>query len=222
VISRYGPFCFLALLGNVAVPAQATGQSIVRTGGGVTIGVTPNLAEAFSHDQLCPKRSGVSLSARMTVALTKVIQLEALAEEFNGPRNSCVDGLVPPVPPSGPYTRTFDYYDEGITDPPTVLSIRVGASFPSSRTLTLRPYAGIAHLPGKGITTPQAGLSILGGGSPLRLLFEIEGWWYSVPKQHLEEEFLDGQLVRRSLTERGVRTSTTIFRLGFTSIVGSS
>lgn len=218
MISRYNPLCFLVLLS--AVSAQATGQSIVRTGGGVTLGLTPNLAEAFSHDQLCPKRSGVSVSARMTVALTEVIQLEALAEEFNGPRSDCVGAPAPPVPPSGSYTRVLDYYDGRITDPPTVLALRVGASLPKSGALTLRPYVGVARLTGKGITTPQAGLSILGGGSQLRLLFEIEGWWYSVPKQHLEEEFFDGQRVRRSLTENAVRNFTTIFRLGFTSIVG--
>lgn len=216
---RYGPWCFLMLLSAVGAEAQAAERSIVRTGGGVTLGLTPNLAEAFSHDQLCPKRSGVSVSARMTVALTEVIQLEALAEEFNGPRSDCVSAPAPPIPPSGPYARTFDYYDRRITDPPTVLALRVGRSLPKSGTIMLRPYVGIAWLAGKGVTTPQAGLSILGGGQ-LRLLFEIESWWYSVPKQHLEEEFFDGELVRRSLTEHGVRTFTTIFRLGFTSAVG--
>ena len=42
----------------------------------------------------------------------------------------------------------------------------------------------------------------------------------SVPRRHLEEEYFDGQRVRRTLTERGIYTFTTIFRLGFTSIVG--
>jgi hypothetical protein len=155
----------------------------------------------------------------MTVALTEVIQLEALAEEFTGPPSDCVSAPVPPVPPSGPYTQTFDYYEARITDPPTLLSLRVGGFLPASGVFTLRPYLGIAWFPGKGITTPQAGLSIISGGQ-VRFLLEIEGWWYSVPRQHLEEEFFDGQLVRRSLTENGVRTFTTIFRLGITSAVG--
>jgi hypothetical protein len=223
LISRFDTWCFVFfLLGAVGVPAPAAGQLPARVGGGLALGVTPNLAEAFSHDQLCPKRSGVSVSARMTVALTQLIQLEALAEEFRGPRRDCVSAPAPPIPPSGPYTRAFDFYDGRITDPPTVLSLRVGGSFPQSRALTLRPYVGIARLPGKGITIPQAGLSMLGGGSQPRLLFEIEGWWHSVPKQHLEEEYFDGQLVRRSVTEQGVRTFTTIFRVGFTSNVGRS
>ena len=222
MIFRYGPLCLLAFLSSVGIPAQATGQSIVRTGGGVTFGLTPNLAEAFSHDQICPKRSGVSVSARMTVALTGVIQLEALAEEFNGPRSDCVSGHVPPIPLSGQYTQAFDYYDPHITDPPTVIALRVGGWFPTTPKVALRPYAGIGQRPGKGITIPHAGLSILAGGSPLRLLLEIEGWWYSVPKQHLEEEYFDGRLIRRTLTEHGVRNITTIFRIGFASIVGSS
>ena len=88
-------------------------------------------------------------------------------------------------------------------------------------TFTYRPYVGIARFAGKGITTPQAGLTILRRGDP-RFLLEVEGWWYSVPKQHLEEEFFDGELIRRSLTERGVRAFTIVFRIGFTSIVGRS
>ena len=217
--SGFVGLCLVVLLGAGAI-APAAGQSSPRVGGGLTIGLTPNLSEGFSTDQICPTRSAVSASARATFALTDIIQIEALGETFKGRGINCVDGLVPPVPPSGPYSRTFDYYDARITDPPTVLSLRAGASFPRSRTLVLRPYAGIARFTGKRITSPLAGLGFLVGGGQPRLLVEVEGWWYSVPKQHLEEDFFDGQLVRRSLTERGVRTFTTIFRLGFTSIVG--
>lgn len=220
MFSRHGLLCVVVILGTVGVPAQVSAQSTSRAGGGLAIGLTPNLAEGFSNDQLCRKRSGISASARVTFALTRIIQVEALGEAFNGPGVDCISAPVPPVPPSGPYTQTFDFYEARITDPPTVLSLRVGGTIPRMGRLTLRPYVGIARFAGKGLTTPQAGLSILGGGSRLRLLLEAEGWWYSVPKQHLEEEFFDGQLVRRSLTEHGVRTFTTIFRLGFASTVG--
>ena len=186
----------------------------------VSLGLTPNLAEGFSDDQVCPQRSALGVSARATVALTSVIQLEALGEVFKGPPASCVTAPLPPPPASGPYTRAYDYYEQRITDSPTVLALRLGGMLPASGTFTLRSYAGIARFSGKRLTTPQAGLNILGGGRELRLLFEIEGWWYSVPEVHLEEEYFDGALVRRTLTEHGVRTFTTIFRLGFTSSLG--
>ena len=217
--SRFAGLCFVVVLGASAT-VPAAGQSTSRVGGGLTIGMTPNLSEGFSTDQICPTRSAVSASARATLALTTIIQLEAVGETFKGRGINCVDGLVPPVPPSGPYSRRFDFYDGRITDPPTVLSLRVGGSFPRSRTFVLRPYAGLARFSGKRITSPLAGLSFLVGGSQPRLLLEIEGLWYSVPKQHLEEEFFDGQLVRRSMSERGVRTFTTILRVGFASIAG--
>ena len=220
VISYCARLCVVLLVGTVGAPASAAGQSTSRVGGALTLGVTPNLAEGFSNDQLCRKRSGISASARVTFALTRIIQVEALGEVFNGPGVDCISAPVPPVPPSGPYTQTFDFYEARITNPPTVLSLRVGRTIPNAGMIALRPYVGIARFAGKGLTTPQAGLSILGGGSRLRLLLEVEGWWYSVPNQHLEEEFFDGQLVRRSLTEHGVRTFTTIFRLGFASTVG--
>jgi hypothetical protein len=222
VISRYAPLCVVLVLGIVGAPSHAAGQSKSRFGGGLALGVTPNLAEGFSTDQICKHRTAMSASGRATFALTDIIQLEALGEVFVGPGNQCVNGLVPPPPLLGPHTRVIDYYDGRITDPPTVLALRIGALLPKAAPETLRPYVGIARFSGKGITTPLAGLSILGGGSERRLLLEIEAWWYSVPKQHLEEEFLDGVLVSRTLTERGVRTFTAIIRLGFTSSVGGS
>ena len=221
MISSYGTWClFVCVVGTVVAPKCAPGQSTSRGGGGLALGLTPNLAEGFSNDQLCRKRFGVGVSARATFALTAILQLEALGELFHGPGNDCVDGLIPPPPLTGPYTHTIEYYDARITDPPAVLALRVGGSLPEAGTLNLRPYVGIARFAGKGITTPQIGLSALGGGTQLRLLLEAEGWWYTVPKQRLVEEFFDGQLVRRTLTEHGVRTFTTIFRIGFASAVG--
>lgn len=218
MISRHGPL--VVLLGTFCAIHPAQSQPVARVGGGLALGLTPNLAEGFSSDQICTRRTGISASARGIFAVTRIIQLEALGEVFYNPVPHCVNGLIPPPPLSGPHTRIIDYYDERVTDPPTVLSLRVGAQLPKRGTHTLRPYIGIARFSGKDITTPQIGLTILEGGSPRRFLLEIEGWWYSVPEQHLEEEFLDGQLVRRSLTERGVRTFTAIFRLGFASAVG--
>jgi hypothetical protein len=222
VISSYASLCVVLVLGIAGSSSHAAGQSGSRFGGGLALGLTPNLAEGFSTDQICKHRTAMSASGRATFALTDIIQLEAQGEVFVGPGNQCVNGLVPPPPPVGPHTRTIDYYDGRIADPPTVLSLRIGGLWPKAAQQTLRPYVGIARFSGKGITTPLAGLSILGSGSELRLLLEIEGWWYSVPEQHLEEEFLDGALVGRSLTERGVGTFTVIIRLGFTSAVGGS
>jgi hypothetical protein len=107
-----------------------------------------------------------------------------------------------------------------MTDPPTVVSLRVAAPLPNGDSRRLRPYLGIAHFTARSITTPVAGLTVITGGGQNRLLLEVEGWWYSVPKQHLEEDFVDGQLDRRSLTEKGIRTFTVIFRVGFTTPVG--
>ena len=221
MMSRCAGLCLVVLLGAIAT-APAAGQSTSRVGGGLTLGLTPNLAEGFSADQICPDRSAISLSARVTGALTRLIQLEAMIESFNGPGIDCVDGLVPPAPRSGPYTRIVDYYEARVTRPPTVLSFRIGASLHESRAIQLRPYVGIARLSGKSITTPLAGISIFRGRGEGRFLLEIEGWWYSVPKRHLEEEFFDGQLLRSTLTEHDVPAFTAVFRLGYASIGGRS
>jgi hypothetical protein len=153
----------------------------------------------------------------VTIALPRIFQVELLGEPFNGHGYQCVNGLVPPVPPTGPFTYTVDFYDTEISGPPSVLALRVGAPLPNAEVV--RPYIGIAHISGKSITMPQAGLTLLAGKGVFRLLVEAEAWWYSVPRQHREDEYFDGQLVRRTATEHGVRTFTTIFRLGFTTAV---
>jgi hypothetical protein len=212
------PGIVLGVVALIAAPASA--QSVSRIGGGFALGATPNLAEGLSSDQVCPKRSAVSGSARATFALTNAIQLEAAGEMFLGPPSTCVSAPIMPPPSIGTHSRRISYYDEGMTDPPTVVSLRVAAPLPNGDSRRLRPYLGIAHFTARSITTPVAGLTVITGGGQNRLLLEVEGWWYSVPKQHLEEDFVDGQLVRRSLTEKGIRTFTVIFRVGFTTPVG--
>jgi hypothetical protein len=172
---------------------------------------------AFQRSSL-PKAIGGS--ARATFALTNAIQLEAVGEMFLGSPSTCVSAPIMPPPSIGTHSRRISYYDEGMTDPPTVVSLRVAAPLPNGDSRRLRPYLGIAHFTARSITTPVAGLTVITGGGQNRLLLEVEGWWYSVPKQHLEEDFVDGQLVRRSLTEKGIRTFTVIFRVGFTTPVG--
>jgi hypothetical protein len=201
---------------NVVAPVTVAAQPS-RGGAAFTVGRTWNLSKGFASDHICPTTSASSVSGRITVALTRIIQLELLGEAFTGQEIQCVNGLVPPVPPNGPYTYARDFYDEDVSGAPTTISFRVGGSFPNA---ALRPYVGFAWLPVNGITMPQAGVTVLGGGRLFRLLFEVEGWWYSVPKQHLEEEYFDGRLIRRTLTERGVYNFTTIFRLGIASNVG--
>ena len=161
MISRYGSLCLVTLLSTICTPAQAAAQNSSRVGGGLTLGLTPNLAEGFSNDQICRKRSAISGAARATFALTNILQLEALGEVFVGPPTDCVDGLIPPPPPSGPHAIIVDYYDDRLTNPPTVLSPRFGGSLPQADNLTLRPYVGVARFNGKRITAPQAGISIL-------------------------------------------------------------
>lgn len=207
----------VALLLAAAASGPTAAQAPARFGVGVALGMTRNLAEAFSRDQVCRHRGAVSASVRGTAAITRLIQAEVLGEGFLGPGPSCVNGLHPPPPESGPFVYRYEYYEERLKSPPAVLSLRLGATLPRLGAWAARPYAGVAALADKGITARQAGLTIVRGQGHTRLLLEAEAWWYTVPRRHAEEEFLDRQLIRTTETEEKLRTFTTVFRLGFAS-----
>jgi hypothetical protein len=187
---------------------------------GFALSVTPNMAEAFSSDQICPHRLAVGFSMRASARLTSVIQLEAHGEAFAGPSNSCVSATVPPRPETGSFSSSQDFYEERVTGPPALVSVRLGALLPSSSIVSVRPYIGAAYLAGKAITMPVAGVTLNVGRGEHRFLLETEGWFLSVPKQHLEEQYLDGRLVQRTLAAQDIQTFTTVLRLGLTSPLG--
>lgn len=209
-----------SLLLGVIPAASGSAQSAARIGVAGTLGWTPNLAEAFARDQVCPSRAAISASIRGTVAITSVLQAELLGEGFAQPGPDCVNGMRPPPPETGPFTFRYEHYEDDLTSPPALLSLRIGAALWRPGTVTVRPYAGVAGLAEKGMWIPQAGLTITRGAGRLRFLFEAETWWYTVSKQHVEEEYLDGVKVRVDMTEERLRTITTVLRLGITSAVG--
>jgi hypothetical protein len=214
-------FSLLVLACALINSERAGAQIMDRLSGGLAAGFTPNLAEAFSSDQICPHPWAIAASARIAAALSARLQMEVLGEFFQGPLGKCVDtGMRPPVPGSGPYARTSEYYDDRLRDPPAVLSLRLGVTALSTVAIVARPYIGIGRLAGKGITVPEVGLSVIRGKGRVRLLFEMEGWAYSVPRQHVEERYLDGRLVQRLVSMRDIHAFTTVFRVGFASRAG--
>lgn len=213
-------FALLLVSASSMNPARARAQVAERLSGGLAIGMTPNLAEAFASDQICPRRRAVAGSARVAAVLTARLQLEVLGELFQGPQAECVSAPERPPPASGPFMRTFESYDDGLRYPPAVLSLRLGMTALSAPGLSVRPYVGIGRLAGKGIMVPEVGLSLFAGKGSVRLMVEMEEWLYSVPKQHVEERFLDGRLVQRSVVVRDIRAFTTVFRVGFASRAG--
>jgi hypothetical protein len=205
------------MAGILINPAHGRAQIADRVSGGLTLGMTPNLAEAFASDQICPRRWAVSASARVAAVIVSQLQMEVLGEFFQGPPAECVDAPLPMPPASGAFTRTVEYYGDRLPNPPPVLSIRLGTTALSSATVAVRPYVGIGQLVGKGITVPEVGVSVFAGRGRVRLLFEMEAWLYTVPKVHVEERFLDGARVQRSVSAREIHVFTTVFRVGLAS-----
>lgn len=180
------------------------------------VGFTGNSAVGFSEDQICTSRTAWSFGARVRRALGRRFGAEVAGQLFaNLSGRQCVDGLIPPPPPTGPYTYQYGYYDTRIVGYPfAITGVRL-QSVPLSGTRgALRIWGGVSRIWAKRITVPQAGLSVEVGRRGVRTLLEADTWWYRVPRHRLTLNYLDGQLVSRQDAVTRVRTSTIVLRAG--------
>jgi len=130
---------------------------------GADVGVSPNAAKAFANDQICPSRAALSVGLRAHARLARWFGTEVLGQYFFGnPGPSCVDGLLPPPPPQGPFTRRYDFFDERVTGYPFVLTTARVQILPyAGPAAAVRAFVGLGHIWSKRVTVPQAGFSVL-------------------------------------------------------------
>jgi hypothetical protein len=205
-------FVVLAAVPNLAL-AQETLSPLQTT---VFVGYTPRAPSAFSNDQICPDDRSFVLGARLGFLLNGWIAAEVGTDALVGwAHDTCVNGLVPPPPPQGAYTRTRTFYHDRYTGYPFVeTGIRISV-IPIARPGTdLRLSAGIARAWSRHLWVPELALGSQAGRGHVRVLFELAILQYSVPLTTLREDFQDGQLVGSQSTNRSVRTISPILRLG--------
>jgi len=185
---------------------------------GADVGVSPNAAKAFANDQICPSRAALSAGLRAHARLARWFGTEVLGQYFFGnPGPSCVDGLLPPPPPQGPFTRRYDFFDERVTGYPFVLTTARVQILPyAGPAAAVRAFVGLGHIWSKRVTVPQAGFSVLLGHRALRFMVEADLWWYRVAQHRITEDFQDGQLVARRDDVARVRERTAVVRAGLT------
>src|SRR5438094_7280902 len=115
---------------------------------GADVGVSPNAAKAFANDQICPSRAALSVGLRAHARLARWFGTEVLGQYFFGnPGPSCVDGLLPPPPPQGPFTRRYDFFDERVTGYPFVLTTARVQILPyAGPAAAVRAFVGLGHI----------------------------------------------------------------------------
>jgi hypothetical protein len=181
-----------------------------------TLGATPNMSPAFSEDQICQTRLALGLAARLDLPLMRLLTAEAVIEPFVEPAGvRCVDGLLPPPPPVGAFTRRYELFPDRITGSSFLSTAIRLAVVPVRRAeAEVRVYSGLGRLWPQRILVPHVGATIATGRGPARFLLEGEVWFYSVPLHTIEEQFLDGQVVSRQETVRGIGQHTMLLRGG--------
>jgi hypothetical protein len=182
----------------------------------VDAGFTGSAAVGFSQDQICTSRTAWSFGARLRRGLGRYFGAELAGQLFaNLAGQRCVDGLIPPPPPTGPFTYQFSYYDDRVVGYPFAMTgLRVQFVPLSGAGGELRAWVGVSQLWAKRITVPQAGLGAVVGRHRVRALLEADSWWYRVPRHRLTLNYLDGQLVSRQDVVTRVPGRTLVLRAG--------
>jgi len=217
------PPAILALLAPLLVTTPGLRGQVLSTRAdrhpieiGVDAGWSGNAALAFANDQICPSRRALSGGFHARARLGRWFGTEAVGQYFFGnPDPGCVDGLLPPPPPTGPFTRRYDFFEERVTGYPFALTTARVQFLPyAGPAAEVRASVGVGRIWSKHLTVPEAGFAIALGRGMVRLLAESNLWWYRVPEHRITEDFQDGQLVSRRDDVVQVRQRTAVWRAG--------
>jgi hypothetical protein len=208
----------LALLLSLAGAARLAAQSPPppRFEAVVDAGVTTNAADGFSENQICATGTAGSLGARAHARLGRWIAFEASGQLFAAlATQQCVDGLLPPPPPTGPFTLRYGFYDSRIIGYPFASTdLRVLLVPLHGAGSELRAWGGVSRLWAKRITVPHAGVTAVLGHHRVRTLLELDTWWYRVPRHQVTENYQDGVLISSQDRVIRVHARTFVFRAG--------
>jgi hypothetical protein len=179
-------------------------------------GFSGNTAVGFSEDQICTSRTAWSFGARLRRDLGGRFAAEITGQLFaNLAGQHCVDGLIPPPPPTGPYTYQYNYYDARVVGYPfAVNGLRVQFVPLNGAAGVVRAWGGVSRIWAKRITVPQAGVSVVLGRRRVRTLLEADTWWYQVPRHRLTLNYLDGRIVSAQDDVHRVPARTIVIRAG--------
>lgn len=179
-------------------------------------GFTGNAAVGFSKDQICTSRTAWSFGARLRRDLGGRFAAEITGQLFASlATQNCLDGLIPPPPPTGPYTYQYNYYDSRVVGYPFAVSgLRVQFVPLNGAAGVVRAWGGVSRIWAKRITVPQAGLAVVLGHRRVRTLLEADTWWYRVPRHRLTLNYLDGQIVSVQDVVGRVPARTIVLRAG--------
>lgn len=192
--SRRSRLAFTApvVLGAVllAAPRAATGQAPEF---GVGVARTQNPVETLS-DELCPAEKTWAAEGRAGLRFSRAIALEGTVGYQWENADECANGLVPPIPDTGPHERTTtDHPAAGYPFVSTDMRLAFEPSNPSGH-IWFRAFGGYGRMWSKDVGYWLAGAGVVFGGQ-LEALLDFEWNWFDLPFVATTESYVDGVLV---------------------------
>jgi hypothetical protein len=159
-----------------------------------------------------------SLDVRLRVRLTPYLFASGTAARFSSDPEPCVNGLVPPIPPEGPFVRPFRSYTSGMDEYPfRAYSVRLGSALsPDGLDASAGVTVGVSWIPSKELIGPVLGLQTAIGlpRVPLSLTALVDWHRFRIPVLVGERQYLDGDLVESTANLESETAGFTFLRLG--------
>lgn len=161
---------------------------------GAHVGGLFGTAPSFS-ESVCEAETAFLWGAHLGYELTTFLGLEGGVSSHHENPELCINGFGPPPPLNG--TRTVRSLGEDVRGYPFLTPEgRLLIRFPRlGENASARVILGGAWIPSKGIGVLLAGLGVRASFGRLRVVLDLERWWFDVPFTDREETYEDGELV---------------------------
>lgn len=205
----------LLLLGTVPIAAQAgTDGREYSLGIGASIVNDPPVwfTNAICPDEH-PTRYTISAGARLRGPLT----LRAVGSRYSHNPELCINGLIPPIPETGPYTARGSGAAENVTGYPFwTLEAHLGVESYLNDALLGRVTVGSLWIPTKDISgiVGSIGTGLRIPGTPLVATLAFEQQWLTIPYVDSVVEYLDGAIEDVRITPRTDHVTPSLWSLG--------
>lgn len=211
---RLIPFVFMALCAT-SVAGQVEFADRVY---GVAMGIgIVNDPPAWFTNAICPDEHPTRYQFAGGIRLRGPVHLRAGASRYSDNPDLCIDGLIPPVPDTGPYTqRGISTEADIIGYPFWTLDLQLGAEAYLQDALLGRASLGTIWIPSKDVVgfigTIGTGLRI--PSTPLVLSLTFEQQWLTIPYVDIVLEYFDGQIEDARITPTSDHVSPNVLTLG--------
>lgn len=205
----------LAISGGAAAAQDGAG------GGTYSLGVAASILNdppAWFSNAICPDGHPTRFQIGVGTRLRGPVMLRAAASRYSHDPDLCINGLIPPIPETGPYTARGSQAGPDITGYPFwTVEAHVGVQAFLNEALLGRITIGSIWIPSKNLAghVGSIGTGLRIPRTPLVVSLTFEKQWLTIPFVDTVVEYFDGQIEDVRVTPRTDHVSPSVWSLGF-------